>query len=57
LYSWPLAAALLMSMLLVMREHWPHNPLQRLLAKRRLLPIATPQWRERLQRLRLRRHK
>jgi Ca-activated chloride channel family protein len=57
LYSWPLAVALLMSMLLVMREHWPHNPLQRLLAKRRLLPIAPPQWRERLQRLRLRRHK
>ena len=57
LYSWPLAAALLMSMLLVTREHWPHNPLQRLLAKRRLLPNATPQWRERLQRLRPRRHK
>lgn len=57
LYSWPLAAALLLSMLLVLREHWPHNPLQRWLAKRRLLPIATPQWRERLQRLRLRRHK
>ncbi|MGI4836899.1 MAG: vWA domain-containing protein [Janthinobacterium lividum] len=57
LYSWPLAAALLLSMLLILREHWPDNPLQRLLAKRRFLPVATPHWRERLDRLRLRRHK
>lgn len=57
LYSWPLASALLLSMLLVMRDHWPDNRLRRWLTTRRLLPVGIPQWRERLQRLRLRRHK
>ena len=56
LYSWPLAAALLMSLLLVVRERWPHNPLQRLLSRSHFLQ-QHPDWRERLKRLRLRRRR
>lgn len=33
LYSWPLAVALLLSVLLVIRELWPNNPVQRWLSK------------------------
>lgn len=55
LYSWPLAAALGLSMLLAWREHWRDNPLQRWLAR---LPWLAPlrQWCERLKRLRPGRH-
>ncbi|MNP23425.1 hypothetical protein D3C76_1161350 [compost metagenome] len=56
LYSWPLAGALLASLLLVVRERWPDNPLQRLLNKPRLLQ-PHPEWRARLKRLRLRRRR
>lgn len=56
LYIWPLSAALLLSVLLVIRENWPNNPVQLFFRKRRFLPTA-PQWRERLQRLQLRRRK
>lgn len=56
LYVWPLGGALLLSVLLVLRENWPNNPLQLFLRKRRFLPTA-PQWRERLKRLQLRRRK
>ncbi|MDE1165673.1 MAG: VWA domain-containing protein [Pseudomonas sp.] len=56
LYSWPLACAVLISLLLVARVHWPSNPLQRLLEKRGLLQ-PSPHWRERLKRLRLRRRR
>lgn len=56
LYSWPLAAALLMSLLLVVREQWPDARWQRLLARRHFLP-ASSDWRERLKRLRLRRRR
>ena len=56
LYSWPLAAALLMSLLLVVRERWPNNPLQRLLSRSHFLQ-PHPDWRERLKRLRLRRRR
>ncbi|MGO4005083.1 vWA domain-containing protein [Pseudomonas fluorescens] len=56
LYSWPLAAALLMSLLLVVRERWPNNPVQRLLSRSHFLQ-QHPDWRERLKRLRLRRRR
>ncbi|WP_409278847.1 vWA domain-containing protein [Pseudomonas defluvii] len=56
LYSWPLALALLLSVLLVVRERWHDNPLQRLLSNRRFLQ-PHPEWRERLKRLRLRRRR
>ncbi|MGY2285472.1 vWA domain-containing protein [Pseudomonas gingeri] len=56
LYHWPLAMALALSLLLVIREHWPDNPLQRWLARRRFLP-QHPEWRQRLKRLRLRRRR
>ncbi len=56
LYSWPLAAALLMSLLLVIRERWPDNPLQRLFTQSNFLQ-QHPDWRERLKRLRLRRRR
>jgi Ca-activated chloride channel family protein len=60
LYSGPLALALFLSLLLVIQERWPDNALQRLLNK-----LSTkghflqqhPQWRQRLQRLRLRRRR
>jgi len=56
LYSWPLALALLLSLLLVIREQWPDNLLQRLLRRPSFL-APHPQWRERLKRLRLRRRR
>ena len=56
LYSWPLAAALLLSMLLVIRELWPNNPVQRWLSKEHFLQ-QHPDWRARLTRLRLRRRR
>ena len=56
LYSWPLAAALLLSMLLVIRELWPNNPVQRWLSKEHFLQ-QHPDWRARLKRLRLRRRR
>lgn len=56
LYSWPLAAALLISLLLVIRERWPDNPLQRLLNRPNFLQ-PHPEWRDRLKRLRLRRRR
>jgi len=56
LYSWPLAAALMLSMLLAIRERWPHNPLQRLFNSSHFLQ-QHPDWRQRLQRLRLRRRR
>ncbi|AJO78346.1 VWA domain-containing protein [Pseudomonas sp. MRSN 12121] len=56
LYSWPLAAALLLSLLLVVRERWPDHPLQRFFSRERLLQ-PLPHWRERLKRLRLRRRR
>ncbi|WP_213877430.1 VWA domain-containing protein [Pseudomonas sp. dw_358] len=64
LYHWPLALALLISVLLTLREHWPDNLLRRLVerlpGRRRLLGaalLATPDWRARLERLRLRRRR
>ena len=54
LYAWPLALALLLSVLLVISVQWPDNPLQRQLRKPRFLQ-PHPQWRQRLKRLRLRR--
>lgn len=56
LYSWPLALALIFSMLLVVRERWPENPLQRFFTKAHFLQPAHD-WRERLKRLRLRRRR
>jgi Ca-activated chloride channel family protein len=54
LYAWPLAGALLVSLLLVARVQWPDNPLQRLLNKRHFLQPSSD-WRARLKRLRRRR--
>ncbi len=51
LYHWPLTAALLLSVLLVIHERWPHNPLYRFLARQPVLHQG-PQWRQRLSRLR-----
>ncbi|PWB31495.1 BatB protein [Pseudomonas sp. SDI] len=56
LYAWPLALALLFSVLLVVRERWPDNLLQRLLRRPHFLQ-PHPEWRERLKRLRLRRRR
>ena len=56
LYSWPLAGALLLSMLLVVRERWPDHPLHRFFTRERFLQ-PLPHWRERLKRLRLRRRR
>ncbi|SEN64143.1 Ca-activated chloride channel family protein [Pseudomonas sp. ok272] len=56
LYSWPLAAALLLSLLLVIRERWPDNVLQRYFIREHFLQ-QHPQWRQRLARLRLRRRR
>ena len=56
LYNWPLAAALLLSVLLVIRDLWPNNPVQRWLSKEHFLQ-QHPDWRARLQRLRLRRRR
>ncbi|CAM3500521.1 BatB protein [Pseudomonas floridensis] len=46
LYQWPLSAALLLSVLLVIRGLWPTNAVQRLLTR-----LRTFAWRERLERL------
>uniref|UniRef100_UPI00037FF33D VWA domain-containing protein n=1 Tax=Pseudomonas chlororaphis TaxID=587753 RepID=UPI00037FF33D len=56
LYSWPLAGALLLSILLVVRERWPDHPLHRFFTRERFLQ-PLPDWRERLKRLRLRRRR
>ncbi|UVL22871.1 vWA domain-containing protein [Pseudomonas donghuensis] len=56
LYSWPLALALVLSLLLVIEQQWPDNLLQRLLRRPRFLQ-PHPEWRQRLQRLRLRRRR
>ncbi|AZD54601.1 vWA domain-containing protein [Pseudomonas chlororaphis subsp. aurantiaca] len=56
LYSWPLTGALLLSILLVVRERWPDHPLQRFFTRERFLQ-PLPDWRERLKRLRLRRRR
>ena len=53
LYSWPLAAALLLSMLLVLRERWPDHLLQRVLSRGSFLQQHT----QRLKQLRLRRRR
>ncbi|WP_028693831.1 vWA domain-containing protein [Pseudomonas cremoricolorata] len=53
LYAWPLALALLLSVLLVCATLWPDNLLQRQLRRPRFLQ-PHPQWRQRLKRLRLR---
>nr|WP_314489845.1 VWA domain-containing protein [uncultured Pseudomonas sp.] len=52
LYPWPLALALLLSVLLVCAALWPDNRLQRRLRKPRFLQ-PPPQWRQQLKRLRL----
>lgn len=54
LYHWPLALALLLSVLLVVHERWPHNPLYRFLARQPALHHG-PYWRQRFKRLRGRR--
>ncbi|VVN76050.1 vWA domain-containing protein [Pseudomonas fluorescens] len=56
LYHWPLAGALLLSMLWVVRARWPDNPLQRLFIREHFLQ-QHPDWRQRLKRLRLRRRR
>jgi Ca-activated chloride channel family protein len=50
LYHWPLGAALLLSVLLVVHERWPNNPFYRFLARQPALHAA-PQWRQRFKRL------
>ncbi|MGE8407862.1 MAG: vWA domain-containing protein [Pseudomonas sp.] len=60
LYAWPLAAALLLSVLLVVRERWPAQRLQRVLQRLLRRPDFLqphPEWRQRLKRLRLRRRR
>lgn len=56
LYHWPLATALLLSVLLVLRERWPQNPLQRFFTQSNFL-LPAHDWRQRLKRLRLRRRR
>jgi Ca-activated chloride channel family protein len=53
LYQWPLAVALLLSVLLVARERWPDNPLQRLFTQPLFQPAEHSEWRRRLKRMRL----
>ncbi|WP_426114026.1 vWA domain-containing protein [Pseudomonas sp. DSP3-2-2] len=50
LYQWPLAGAMLLSLILVIHERWPNNPLQRLLNRQRFMRDDR-QWRERIKRL------
>ncbi|SFB51999.1 Ca-activated chloride channel family protein [Pseudomonas sp. NFIX10] len=57
LYHWPLAAALLLSLWLVVRARWPDNPLQRLFNQPLFQPSQHTEWRQRLKRLRLRRRR
>ncbi|MFS2156950.1 VWA domain-containing protein [Pseudomonas sp. Pseusp122] len=54
LYQWPLGAALLMSLILVILERWPNNAIQRLLNQQRFVRDGQ-RWRERIKRLRRRR--
>jgi Ca-activated chloride channel family protein len=54
LYQWPLATALLMSLLLAVRERWPDTLLQRLFKRKIFLP-SNELWRQRIKRLRRRR--
>lgn len=56
LYSWPLALALLLSVLLVIAAQWPDNLLQRVLRRPRFLQ-PHPEWQARLKRLRLRKRR
>ena len=51
LYHVPLAVALLLSILMVIHERWPQNPVYRFFTRRPVL-YSTPQWRERFKRLR-----
>ncbi|SDI77790.1 vWA domain-containing protein [Pseudomonas abietaniphila] len=53
LYHWPLAMALLLSIVLVIHERWPQNPVYRFLARQPVLHQG-PQWRQRFKRLRRR---
>jgi Ca-activated chloride channel family protein len=61
LYSWPLAAAMLLSVVLALREHWPRHWLGRLrlprLWRQRPFLQAAPQLRQQLKRLGLRRRR
>lgn len=50
LYHWPLGAALLLSVLLVIHERWPNNPFYRFLARQPALHTS-PKWRQRFKRL------
>jgi len=50
LYHWPLALAMLCSVLLVVHERWPNNALHRLLNRQRFIRDAQ-HWRQRVQRL------
>ncbi|MDN5431962.1 MAG: BatB protein, partial [Pseudomonadales bacterium] len=55
-----LALALVLSLLLVIQERWPNNALQRAfnrLSSRGIFLQQHPEWRQRLQRLRLRRRR
>jgi len=54
LYHWPLIGALLLSLLLVMRERWPENLLQRVF-KQKIFQPSQQEWRQRINRLRRRR--
>jgi len=51
LYHWPLSMALVLSVLLIIQERWPNNPLSRLLARQPVLIQGTT-WRQRFKRLR-----
>jgi len=56
LYAWPLALALLLSVLLVVAVQWPDNLLHKVLRRPRFLQ-PHPEWRQRLKRLRLRKRR
>ncbi|HEY0290569.1 MAG TPA: VWA domain-containing protein [Pseudomonas sp.] len=53
LYHWPLGAALLLSVLLVIHERWPNNPFYQFLKRQPALQVV-PQWRQRFKQLRRR---
>jgi Ca-activated chloride channel family protein len=53
LYHWPLALALVLSIVLVIHERWPHNPVYRFISRQPALHPGT-QWRQRFKRLRRR---
>jgi Ca-activated chloride channel family protein len=50
LYHWPLGVGMILSVLLVIHERWPNNPLYRFLARQPRLGGTSP-WRQRLDRL------